>query len=91
MIPSFTGDGMAIALHSAALAAAVRADGGSADDYHRRLQRDVGAQIQRARALYRVGRRPFARGALLAMLRRYPALLGGIARFTRVPPAALRW
>ena len=37
VIPSFTGDGMSIALHSAVLAAEMYLDGKSADDYVRRL------------------------------------------------------
>ena len=48
VIPSFTGDGMAIALHSAALAARCIVAGEGAEIYHRRLAEQVGAPIRRA-------------------------------------------
>jgi hypothetical protein len=55
VIPSFTGDGMSIALHSAVAAASCYLAGASAAAYHRRIGRDISAQIGRARALYRLG------------------------------------
>ena len=91
VIPSFTGDGMALALHSAALAANEMAHGGSAAQYHARLRRDVLAQVARAHALYRLGQGPLGRGALLALVKRWPALLGFIAAMTRVSPQRLLW
>lgn len=90
VIPSFTGDGMAIALHSAALASEVLLQGGSAGRYHRQLLQDVGGQVRRAHGLYRAGHSSIGRGALLQLLRRWPSLLGVIAAMTRVPAAALR-
>jgi flavin-dependent dehydrogenase len=91
VIPSFTGDGMAIALHSASLAARGLLAGGDAAAYHRQLRRDVAAPLRRAQALYALGRNTWARGALLQQLQRWPALLGTIARLTRLPnDAALR-
>jgi len=91
VIPSFTGDGMALALHTAALAAHEWARGGSAKNYHARLRSDVSAQVARASALYRLGRGPLGRGALLGLVRRWPALLGFIAAMTRVAPQRLLW
>ncbi len=90
VIPSFTGDGMAIALHSAALAAETLLQGGSPAQYHRQLLADVGSQVRRAHRLYRAGQSPLGRGALLQLLRLWPSLLGVIAAMTRVPAAALR-
>jgi len=90
VIPSFTGDGMAIALHSAALAAEVLLDGGAPERYHRQLLQDVGGQVRRAHGLYRAGRSTVGRVALLQLLRRWPSLLGMIAAMTRVPASALR-
>jgi len=81
---------MAIALHSAAVAAEELLRGGTAANYHRQLVRDVGPQVRRAHALYRAGRTRPGRGALLALLRRWPSMLGVIAAMTRVPAAALR-
>jgi flavin-dependent dehydrogenase len=91
VIPSFTGDGMAIALHSAALAAHGLLQGDTAQHYHRQLLHDVGPQVRRAHALYRAGQTRPGRSALLALLRRWPSLLGWIAAMTRVPAAVLRW
>ncbi len=76
--PSFTGDGMAIALHSAALAAAMIGDGAPA--FHAALRRDAGPQMRRA-------------GWLLGLLgvpaiwaaRLLPGLLGWGAAWTRLP------
>ncbi|MFL1462615.1 NAD(P)/FAD-dependent oxidoreductase [Roseococcus sp. DSY-14] len=81
--PSFTGDGMAIALHSAALAAAMVEGGAPA--FHAALRRDAGPQLRRA-------------GLLLGMLgppavwaaRLLPGLLGWGAAWTRLPAAAPR-
>jgi len=89
VIPSYTGDGMALALHSAALAARVLQQGGGAVHYHRQLRSQVAAQVWRAHALYRLGRRPAARNALLAVLQRWPALLARIAALTRVQEQSL--
>jgi flavin-dependent dehydrogenase len=89
VIPSFTGDGMAIALHSATLAAGMVLAGASADAYHRRLRRDVASQVRRAWWLYRAGRWAPGQAALMQAAERWPRLLGLAATLTRVPPAAL--
>ena len=86
VIPSFCGDGVSIALHSAfAAVAAHRGDGAVA--YHQRMRRDLKGQIGRAEWLYRAGR---ARPELaVAAARAWPGALRWIARLTRVPPWAL--
>jgi flavin-dependent dehydrogenase len=48
VIPSFTGEGMAIALHSARLAADVFGSGRDPEVFQRRLARDVRGQVRRA-------------------------------------------
>jgi flavin-dependent dehydrogenase len=85
VIQSFTGDGMAIALHSAMLAAGAVRRGETAAAYHRQLARDVTGQIRRAGALYRVAQTPAAQPALLGLARLWPAGLALAARLTRVP------
>ena len=86
VIPSFSGDGMAIALHSAFAAVSAHRGAGAAA-YHRRLRRDIAGQIARAAMLYRVGR---AAPALLTSVGRlWPATIGLAAQFTRVPAQAL--
>ena len=86
VIPSFCGDGISIALHSAfaAVAAHREADAGA---YHARMRRDLKEQIDRAGWFYRAGRaRP---GLAVAAARAWPGALRWIARLTRVPPWAM--
>ncbi len=86
VIPSFCGDGVAMALHSAfAASAAVRGAGAGA--YHRGLRRDIARQVGRAWAIYRVGRA--APGLMARGARLWPGALRWAARLTRVPERAL--
>ncbi len=89
VIPSFSGDGMSIALHSARLAARVVADGGDATAYARRFRRDCAAQIGRATWLQRAGTVPLGRLALLTGLSLVPRAMALAAAWTRVSPPAL--
>jgi 2-polyprenyl-6-methoxyphenol hydroxylase-like FAD-dependent oxidoreductase len=89
VIPSFTGDGMSIALHSAAVAAAVFLSGGSAAHYHRRIRQDIAGQIGRAGALYRLGSAPFLQPALMQLASFWPSGLRLAASVTRVPRLAV--
>ncbi len=85
VIPSFSGDGMAIALHTAFAAAA---HAGSADSYHQQMRRDLAGQLRRASALHRLGLT--YPGALIGAVRAWPGALAWVARLTRVPgPAVL--
>lgn len=90
VIPSFAGDGIAIALHSARLAAETFLAGGSATAFQQRLARDVGPQVMLATALsHALVRSPSQRGlALLA--RRFPAVISSVAFRTRIAASALR-
>ena len=79
VIPSFSGDGMAIALHTAFAAAAAP----DAQSYHRAMRRSLKPQIGRAMLLHRLGQ---THPRLLALAARAcPAALPVIARLTRVP------
>src|SRR6201999_3729739 len=51
VIPSFAGDGMSIALHSARLAATYHMRGETAAAYQRRMARDVGTAVRAATLL----------------------------------------
>jgi flavin-dependent dehydrogenase len=89
VIPSFSGDGMSIALHSARLAASTLLRGGSADDYQRQLASDVRAQMILATGLsLGLVHRP-VQAALGALARVWPGLMSAVAFHTRVPEAAL--
>jgi menaquinone-9 beta-reductase len=89
VIPSFTGDGMSIALHSGALAAQMALTGASASDYQKvlsgHLRRSMALSTWLSRAMVtRMGRSvaPFALAAI-------PAAMGWIASSTRIPQNVL--
>ena len=85
VIPSFSGDGMAIALHTA-FAAAGQAD---ATQHHRRMRADLSGQIGRAMVLHRLGLA--VPGGLVRAARAWPGALALVARLTRVPARRLAW
>jgi flavin-dependent dehydrogenase len=89
VIPSFTGDGMAIALHSGALSAEMYTAGKSPNQYHQALSAQLRRGMSLATLLSRLmvspaGRQlaPIARAAL-------PGAMTWIARSTRIPEAAV--
>jgi flavin-dependent dehydrogenase len=84
-IPSFSGDGMSIALHSARLAAQYFLQGYDARAFQMRLARDVAPQVQRASLLSQMLLLPLGQKASMAAARRLPALLSILARATRIP------
>jgi 2-polyprenyl-6-methoxyphenol hydroxylase-like FAD-dependent oxidoreductase len=89
VIPSFTGDGMSIALHSGALAAEMYLTGESADAYQRKLHAQLKRGVWVATALSRFMVTSVAREfAPLAMVV-LPRAIGWIANATRVPERAL--
>lgn len=89
VIPSFSGDGMSIALHSAQLAAATYLVGGGADAYQRRLARDVTGQVLLATVVSQGLVRREGQGALGWAIRAWPGLMSTVAFHTRVSDAAL--
>ena len=91
VIPSFTGDGMSIALHSASVAVSAHLGGQPTAAYGRRMRSDIAGQIRRASALYRLGSSPAGRVLLMRLGVAWPGGLALAARLTRVPlPAVLR-
>lgn len=88
MTASLTGDGMAIALRSAWLAAQFLMVGGTARDYHTALAAMVGPQVRRGMMLQRAADRPLLRSAGIALLRMRPGLLRSITHLTRLPDLA---
>lgn len=89
VIPSFTGDGMAIALHSGALAAEMCLDGGSADQHQQllraQLRRGMSIATCLSRAMVTAAGRTLAPLALAVL----PQAIGWIAESTRIPHDAL--
>ena len=86
VIPSFSGDGMSIALHSAHLAAQVYLSGGTAESFQRRLCQELRRSVAMATA---ISRAVIANPLLAQFARLWPPLLRHIASSTRVPPNAL--
>jgi flavin-dependent dehydrogenase len=84
VIPSFCGEGMAIALHSAEVAASVVLAGGAAADHHAILRHDLRRSMGLAIALQRCGRRDLPRHLLLGLLRIHPGLIKRLVQGTRV-------
>jgi flavin-dependent dehydrogenase len=89
VIPSFTGDGMSIAFHSATLAAQMYLDGGSVHEFNDALQiqlrRGMAAATLLSRAMITGMGRRLAPLGLLAL----PGAMRQIALSTRIPEKAL--
>jgi flavin-dependent dehydrogenase len=90
VIPSFAGDGIAIALHSARLAADIHLAGGTADEFQRQLAREVAGQVRRATWLSRLLVHPAGRSVAVAAARVWPDIVAGVARSTRIPGDCIR-
>jgi flavin-dependent dehydrogenase len=75
VIPSFTGEGMSIALHSARLASAYLLSGRRPGEFQRQLAEDLHGQVRRSTMISRA-----------LVLPAFQVLLGGILR-----PSLLRW
>jgi len=89
VIPSFTGDGMAIALHSGSLAAQMFLAGKSAADYAAALRAQLNRQMTLATRLSRAAVTRAGRAAVFAFLPLAPGLLRWIAASTRIPSSSL--
>jgi flavin-dependent dehydrogenase len=85
VIPSLTGDGMAIALHSGRTAAETWLAGAGAAAYHRALVRTLAPQMRLAGLLHRTGMSGPVQAALVWGARMLPGLLRRAAGHTRLP------
>jgi flavin-dependent dehydrogenase len=90
VIPSFTGDGMSIALHSATLAAQMYLAGKGAAHYHQTLRAHLGRGMSLATALSRTMVTGFGRAIAPIGLAAFPGALRWIASSTRIPEKALK-
>ncbi|MEN9933092.1 MAG: hypothetical protein RIS17_1665 [Pseudomonadota bacterium] len=84
VIPSFCGDGMAIALESGRLAARMLGQGAGAADYQRELLARTRRPVRLAMAALGMARHPVGRLAAIAGLSAIPSGLALLARLTRV-------
>ena len=89
VIPSFCGDGMAMALHGGRLAADMVAAGAPAPEFQAKLRSDVARQVRLATSLQRLATSRVGRFALVAGLGAVPAALAALAKWTRVAPEAV--
>jgi flavin-dependent dehydrogenase len=89
VIPSFTGDGMAIALHSGALAVEMSLAGETADEYHRVLEGQLKKGMWVATALSRAMVSSAGRKMAPLALALLPGAIGWIAKSTRIPDTAM--
>jgi flavin-dependent dehydrogenase len=88
VIPSFSGYGMSIALHTAFLAVECHLRGG-ADLYHRQARSDLLPLIRRASWLSKIAEYPLAQRGMLFAFRIRPELITMIARHSRISPPKL--
>jgi flavin-dependent dehydrogenase len=89
VVPSFTGDGLAIALHSGALAAEMFLAGATSDEYHHKLVEQLSRGMSLATRISRVMVTHVGRGIAPYGLRLFPHAVHWIARSTRIPEQAL--
>lgn len=89
VIPSFSGDGIAIALHSARMAADYYLSGRSNSEFQSDLARDVTGQVRRATLLSRLLVQPTGQVVAMALAQMAPVLVRQIVRGTRIPSRRL--
>lgn len=90
VVPSFTGDGMSFALHSARLASAALLTGAGKGGYYKRLARDVGGALRRATLLQHLAGEERWRDRAAVTAATVPGLMGLGARWTRLSASAVR-
>jgi flavin-dependent dehydrogenase len=91
VIPSFTGEGMSMALHSGCLAAAAYLRHGRASTvFHRQMAADIRRQIRLAFLLNKAARHGLGQTAIFALCRIRPSIMRQVASFTRVREASMQ-
>lgn len=89
VIPSFTGDGMSIALYSGVRAAQGLLSNESSESFQATLHRALTGQVARATAVSRALLRPSSRSLLTGLVHLWPGLMRSAALWTRVPSEAM--
>jgi menaquinone-9 beta-reductase len=87
VIPSFSGDGMAIALHTADRAAELYLEGATAAVFHAELRREFARRLKLATIISRL---VIAVPSLAQAVRIWPSVLAGIFSATRVPSSGVQ-
>jgi menaquinone-9 beta-reductase len=86
VIPSFTGDGMSIAMHSATMAAQMCIEGKGSAAFHRALRGQLRSGMRLATLVSRAMVTPLGRGVAAWMM---PRAIEWIATTTRIPERAM--
>nr|WP_046863167.1 FAD-dependent monooxygenase [Microvirga massiliensis] len=86
VIPSFTGNGVAIALHTGTLAATVLLQSGTSRLFHKIVRSDIRVSISLASFLNRVNRWPGGQRVLISTCQSWPSAMGLLTSLTRVAP-----
>ncbi len=90
VIPSFTGEGLSIALHSGCLAASTYlAHGRASPLFHHRIRCDIHRSLRLASALNRIARHPAGQQAIFHLFRIWPAAMRHAAILTRLQEASV--
>ena len=84
VIPSFAGEGISIAFHSARLAARFYIEASSQAEFESRLASDIGLQVRAATLLSRMFMHRSGQTAAMVLARRIPLLMGNIAQHARI-------
>lgn len=84
VIPAFSGNGIAIALHSARLAADCFLQGRDGADYLTRVRADLRGSMGVAASLSRVTAHGWARSLMVDACRLFPPFMAALARNTRI-------
>jgi flavin-dependent dehydrogenase len=84
VIPSFSGNGISMALHSARLAAQYYLAGKNSADFQTNLARDFTGQVREATGLARFLVNPNGQAIAMAVARLAPTIVGHVARRTRI-------
>jgi flavin-dependent dehydrogenase len=90
VIPSFTGDGMSIALHSGCLAAAMYVQGQTAERFQERLCGEVSGQVALATMVSRGLVWGPSRGVMMAAVGLWPGVLRVVAGRTRIEESVMQ-
>lgn len=83
-LPSFAGDGISIALHSAFHAVEAYLIGAHADIYHARLRRDLASQFLWGKFLSQLIKTPIGSSFFMTTLSFLPSVMPVLARITRL-------
>jgi flavin-dependent dehydrogenase len=89
VIPSFAGDGLAVALHSARAAATAYLEGEAPGAFQKALAADLALRVKGAALGSRLLVQPWAQSLAVLIAHKRPQLLSAAAAWTRIPEKAL--